>query len=158
MLLILIFLFIPATTVVAESPVEIRKRLDYAASLFMQGRDAEAKEIFLVIHANPRVPIQVRRNIEEFLIRLRQRQPLRFDFNLKYWRDANVNNAAEIENISIPYFGNLKFGINERPVSARVVQTGGLMRYRSGKHESVVEVVRNWALNKSEYNRTLIKL
>ena len=101
---------------VEKYPQFPRIQLDYALALFRLGRDAEARDVFLDVRDTPDLPAAVRRNIEDFLARIRARDPLQINFDFGLWHDPNVNNASEAETVDIPIFGTtLPFTLNERP-------------------------------------------
>lgn len=145
-------------------PELVRVQLDHALVLFRLGRDDEAREVFLSIRRNPDIPAPVRRNIEDFLERIRARDPLQIGFDFGLWHDKNINGASEAETVEIPVFGTrLPFRLNERPKSAWVARTGANLRWRkpvSGRaHIEVTSAVaRNTAIGHSEYNRSTASL
>ena len=136
-------------------------RLDYAATLFTLGRDDEADAIFRDMRRQESLSLETRRQIEDYLERIRTRQRWRFDFDMGFWRDDNVNNASEDETVAIPAFGGLRFTLDQQPVSAWVVRTGARLRWREAVAddgrvylETHVSAARNTAIGASEYNRT----
>ena len=145
-------------------PDLVRVQLDYALVLFRLGRDDEAREIFLSIRRKPDLPAQVQRNVEDYLERIRARDPLQIGFDFGLWHDKNINNASEAETVDIPIFGTtLPFRLNERPKSAWVARTGASLRWRKpvsrrAHIEVTSAVARNTAIGHSEYNRTTASL
>ena len=144
-----------------ERPDLDRVRLDYAAILFTLGRDAEARAVFQAIRRKKGLPPAVRRNVERFLEYIRTRQRLRIDLDFGFWHDNNVNNASEREAVAVPQLGGLQFTLDEQPVRAWVARTGAGLRWRepltknrSAYIETRTSVVRNWAIDKSEHDRT----
>ena len=102
-----------------KNPTRNRIQLDYAAVLFILGRDDEAEAIFRDMRHRENLPPAVRRNVERFLERIRARQRWRIDLDIGFWRDNNVNNASELETVEVPLFGgSLPIELNERPVRA----------------------------------------
>ena len=111
----------------AEDRPELdRVKLDYAEVLFILGRDKESGEVFRNILASDDLPPPVRRNVERFLERIRARQRWRYDFDIGFWYDDNVNNAPDNETVSIPALSGVRFTVASQPVSAWVVRTGAL--------------------------------
>ena len=145
-------------------PGLVRVQLDHALVLFRLGRDDEARKIFLSIRRKPDLPAPVRRNVEDFLERIRAREPLQIGFDFGLWPDKNINNASEAETVDVPIFGTtLPFTINERPISAGVMRTGASIRWRKpvsrrAHIEVTSAVARNTAIGHSEYNRTTASL
>ena len=144
-----------------ERPEVNRIRLDHALALFALGRDDEAGEAFREVHGREGLPDPVRRNVEDFLERIRARQRLQLDLDFGFWRDDNVNNASESDTVAIPDFGGLRFTLGQRPVRAWVARTGLRIRWRepvaAGKgayFETHASVARNTARGASEHNRT----
>ena len=146
----------------AESRPDLDQvRLDHAAVLFTLGRDDEANAIFRDMRRQERLSPEARRIVEEYLQRIRARQRWQLDFDMAVWHDDNVNNAAEDETVAIPAFGDLRFTLDQRPVSAWVARTGARLRWREpltseGRLylESHAFAARNTAIDKSDYNRT----
>ena len=145
-------------------PGLVRVQLDHALVLFRLGRDDEAREIFLSVRREPGLPAQVRRNVEDYLERIRSRDPLQIGLDFGLWRDANINNASEAETVEIPVFGTrLPFRLNERPQAAWVARTGANLRWRKPvsprAHVEVTSAVaRNSAIGHSEYDRDTASL
>ena len=146
----------------AESRPDLDQvRLNYAAALFTLGRDDEADAIFRDMRRQERLSPETRRAVEEYLQRIRLRQRWQLDFDVGVWHDDNVNNAAEDETVAIPAFGDLRFTLDQRPVSAWVARTGARLRWReplTGEGRLYLEshafAARNTAVGKSDYNRT----
>ena len=149
-----------------KNPTRNRIQLDYAAVLFMLGRDNEAEAIFRDMRRRENLPPAVRRNVERFLERIRARQRWRIDLDIGFWRDNNVNNASELETVEVPLFGgSLPIELNERPVRAWVARTGARLRWREPVMESErayietrASVARNTAVGASAHNRTWLNL
>lgn len=149
-----------------ERPEVDRFQLDYAAALFALGRDDEAEAVFRDVRRREHLPPPVRRNVEDFLERIRARQRWRIDLDVGFWRDGNVNNAPEQETVEVPLFGGaFPITLSEQPVSAWVVRTGARLRWReavakSGRVyvESRASLARNTAVGAGEYNRTWASL
>ena len=148
-----------------ERPEVDRFQLDYAAALFALGRDDEAEAVFRDVRRRERLPPPVRRNVEDFLERIRARQRWRIDLDVGFWHDGNVNNAPERETVEVPLFGGLPITLSERPVSAWVVRTGARLRWReavakSGRVylESRASLARNTAVGAGAHNRTWASL
>ena len=151
-----------------ERPDNIRIRFDRALALFALGRDDEAEELFREVRRKPELPPDARRTVEGYLSSILHRQRLRFDLDLGFWYDGNVNNAAEVGTVTFPAFGNLEFALDEQPVSAWVARTGAKLRWRKPMTEDgrvIVEthasLARNTAMGKSEYkqyNRTWLSV
>ena len=144
-----------------ERPDLDRVQLDYAAVLFVLGRDGEAEEIFRAVRRREGLPEPVRRNVEAFLERIRARKSMRIDLDLGLWRDGNVNGASEYETVEIPIFGGLPFTLDQRPVRAWVARTGVRLRWRGPRPaadgayvETRAAAARNTALGRSGHNRT----
>lgn len=144
-----------------ERPEVNRIQLDYALALFVLGRDDEAGQVFREVRRQEGLPEPVRRNIEDFLERIRARQRLKVDFDFGFWRDDNVNNASESDTVAIPAFDGLRFTLDQRPVRAWVTRTGLRIRWRepvvAGKgayFETHASAARNTARGASEHNRT----
>lgn len=148
-----------------EQPESDRVQLDYAAALFALGRDEEAAAIFREMRRRD-LPPMVRRNVEGFLERIHARQRLRIDLDMGFWRDDNVNNAAERETVEAPIFGTLlPLTLDERPVRAWVVRAGAQLRWsrplrgRRGTYiETRAAAARNTALGAGAHNRTWASL
>ena len=132
--------------------------------LFRLGRDDEAREIFLAVRRKPDLPATVRRNVEDYLERIRSRDPLHIGLDFGLWHDRNINNASEAETVEIPVFGTrLPFRLNERPKSAWVARTGANLRWRKpvsprAHIEITSAVARNSAIGHSEYDRDTASL
>ena len=145
-------------------PGLVRVQLDHALVLFRLGRDDEAREIFLAVRRMPDLPAQVRRNVEDYLERIRSRDPLQIGLDFGLWHDRNINNASEAETVEIPVFGTrLPFRLNERPKSAWVARTGANLRWRKpvsprAHIEVTSAVARNSAIGHSEYDRDTASL
>ena len=147
----------------AESRPDLDQvRLNYAAALFTLGRDDEADAIFRDMRRQERLSPETRRAVEEYLQRIRLRQRWQLDFDVGVWHDDNVNNAAEDETVAIPAFGDLRFTLDQRPVSAWVARTGARLRWReplTGEGRLYLEshafAARNTAVGKSDYNSHL---
>ena len=140
-------------------------RLDHAALLFALRRDDEADAIFRDMRREERILPETRRQIEAYLQRLRARQRWQLDFDLGFWRDNNVNNAAEDESVALPAFGGLRFTLDQQPVRAWVTRTGARFRWREAVAtdgrvyvETHGLAARNTALGASEFNRTFASL
>ena len=150
--------------ILRTQPELVRVQLDYALVLFRLGRDDEAREIFLAVRRKPDLPFAVRRNVEDFLQRIRDREPLQFGFDFGLWRDENINNASEAETIDIPVFGTtLPFTLNERPKEAWVARTGGNLRWRTPvSPQTHLEVrtaaSRDTAIGEPDFNRTHVSV
>ena len=124
-------------------PGLVRVQLDHALVLFRLGRDDEAREIFLAVRRLPDLPAAVRRNVEDYLERIRSRDPLHIGLDFGLWHDRNVNNASEAETVEIPVFGTrLPFRLNERPQSAWVARTGANLRWRKPVYDRTVRTAR----------------
>ena len=150
---------------VDEQPELKRVRLDYAAVLFTLGRDDESGMLFRDILREPDLSLWMRRYIENYLQRIRERQRFKFDWDVGFWRDDNVNNAPEIRTVEIPLFNNFQFTLDQIPVPAWIVRTGVHLRWRMPLMESMnkflevsTSVARNTALGANEYNRTWAKV
>ena len=148
-----------------EQPDNLRVRLDHAAALFVLRRDDEAGTLFREARRQPALPDDARRKVEDFLTQILARQRLRFDLDLGLWYDNNVNNAAQIETVVIPAFGNLEFRLNQRAVRAWVARTGATVRWREAvtadgrvQVETNASVAHNTALGATAYNRTWLVL
>ncbi len=138
-----------------------RIQLDYAAMLYSMGRDEEADAIFRRVREKKNLPEPVKRNIEGFLERIHRRKSLLVDYELSIWKDKNVNNAAEVDEVDIPLFGGLRFSVNEKPVEAWVVRAGAHLLHRMPLREdggirlhTRAGLARNTARNAKEHNRT----
>ena len=151
---------------VRERPSIHRFQLDYAAALFALGRNEEARKIFLEVRRNPDLPSAVRRNVERFLQQILSQQRFRVDLDWGFWRDDNVNNAPEIETVTIPVLGQrLIFELHEQPVSAWIARTGVRVRWREpitkdrrGDIVTSASAARNTVLGASEHNRSWARL
>ena len=148
-----------------EYPQVDRLQLDYAAVLYSMGRDEEADAIFREVREKKNLPEPVQRNIDKFLERIHRRKSLLIDYDLSVWKDDNVNNAAEVDQVEIPLFGGLRFTVNEKPVEAWVVRTGVHLLHRAPLREdgslrlnSRVGLARNTARNAKAHNRTWLNL
>ena len=148
-----------------EYPQVDRLQLDYAAMLYSMGRDEEADEIFREIREKKNLPEPVKRNVEKFLERIHRRKSLLIDYDFSVWKDDNVNNATEVDEVEIPLFGGLRFTVNEKPVEAWVVRTGVHLLHRMPLQEdgslrlnSRVGLARNTARNAKAHNRTWLNL
>lgn len=148
-----------------EYPKVARLQLDYAAMLYSVGRDEEADAIFRDIREKKDLPKPVQRNVEKFLERIHRRKSLLIDYDLSVWKDDNINNAAEIEQVEIPLYGGLRFTLNQRPIEAWVVRTGVNVLHRtplrkdgSLRLNSRVGLARNTARNAKAHNRTWLNL
>ena len=150
--------------ILRTNPELVRVQLDHALVLFRLGRDDEAKKIFLSIRRKPDLPFAVRRNVEDFLERIRAREPLQFGFDFGLWRDENVNNASEAETVDIPVFGTtLPFTLDERPQAAWVARTGVNLRWRKPvSPQTHLEVrtaaSRDTAIGEPDSNRTHVSV
>ena len=138
--------------------------LDYAEVLFVLGRDEESEEAFRGILAKDELPLPVRRNVEGFLERIRARQRLRYDFDVGFWHDDNVNHAPDDETVAIPALGGARFTVASQPMSAWVVRTRALLRWRETLTESGLtqmetraSIARNTALGASAHSRTAVR-
>lgn len=148
-----------------EYPQVDRLQLDYAAMLYSMGRDEEADAIFREIREKKDLPEPVQRNVEKFLERIHRRKSLLIDYDFSVWKDDNVNNATEVDQVEIPLFGGLRFTVNEKPVEAWVVRTGVNLLHRTPLREdgslrlnSRVGLARNTARNAKAHNRTWLNL
>lgn len=148
-----------------EYPQVDRLQLDYAAMLYSVGRDEEADAIFREIREKENLPEPVKRNVEKFLERIHQRKSLLIDYDFSVWKDDNVNNATEVDEVEIPLFGGLRFTVNEKPVEAWVARTGVHLLHRAPLREdgslrlnSRVGLARNTARNAKAHNRTWLNL
>ena len=148
-----------------EYPQVDRLQLDYAAMLYSTGRDEEADAIFRDIRERKNLPKPVGRNVEKFLERIHRRKSLLIDYDFSVWKDDNVNNATEVDQVEIPLFGGLRFTVNEKPVEAWVARTGVNLLHRtplrtdgSLRLNSRVGVARNTARNAQAHNRTWLNL
>jgi len=148
-----------------EYPQVDRLQLDYAAMLYSMGRDEEADAIFREIRGKKNLPEPVKRNIENFLERIHRRKSLLIDYDFSVWKDDNVNNAAEVDQVEIPLFGGLAFTVNEKPIEAWVVRTGVNLLHRTPLREdgsqrlnSRIGLARNTARNAKAHNRTWLNL
>lgn len=144
-----------------EYPQVDRLQLDYAAMLYSMGRDEEADEIFRDIHAKENLPEPVKHNVEKFLERIHRRKSLLIDYDFSVWKDDNVNNAAEVDEVEIPLFGGLRFSVDEKPVEAWVVRTGVHLLHRMPLREdgslrlhTRAGLARNTARDAQAHNRT----
>ena len=148
-----------------ERPGNLRVRLDRAWALMALGRRDEAGALFRELRRRPDLPADARRKAEGFLSGILARQRLRVDLDLGLWYDGNVNNAAEVETVQFPAFGNLIFDLNQRPVGAWVARTGASLRWREAvtedgrvQIEARAGAARNTAIGASEFNRTSFNL
>lgn len=148
-----------------EYPQVDRLQLDYAAMLYSTGRDEEADAIFREIREKKNLPEPVQRNVEKFLERIHRRKSLLIDYDFSVWKDDNVNNATEVDEVEIPLFGGLRFTVNEKPVEAWVVRTGVNLLHRTPLREdgslrlnSRIGLARNTARNAKAHNRTWLNL
>ena len=148
-----------------EYPQVDRLQLDYAAMLYAVGRDEEADAIFREIREKKDLPEPVQRNVERFLERIHRRKSLLIDYDFSVWKDDNVNNATEVDEVEIPLFGGLRFTVNEEPVEAWVVRTGVNLLHRMPLREdgslrlhTRVGLARNTARNAQAHNRTWLNL
>ena len=145
-------------------PELVRVQLDHALTLYRLRRDAEARELFLSVRRRPGLPAAVKRNVEDFLERIRARQPLQVGLDFGVWRDGNVNGASEAETVDVPVFGTtLPFTINERPRAAWVARTGANLRWRKpvsprADIQLSSSVSRDTAIGHSEFNRDTASL
>ena len=150
--------------ILRTNPELVRAQLDHALVLFQLGRDDEAKKIFLSIRHKPDLPFAVRRNVEDFLERIRARAPFQLGFDFGLWRDENVNNASEAETVDIPVFGTtLPFTLDERPQAAWVARTGVNLRWRKPvSPQTHLEVrtaaSRDTAIGEPDFNRTHVSV
>ena len=151
-------------SILEKRPELVRVQLDYALILFRLGRDEEARELFLAIRRKPDLPAAVRRNVEDFLQRIRNRDPLQVGFDFGLWRDSNINNAPETETVDVPIFGTtLPFTLQNRPKAAWVMRTGANLRWRDpidrrSHLEVSSSVARDTAIGHSEFNRTRLSV
>ena len=148
-----------------EYPQVDRLQLDYAAMLYSMGRDEEADAIFREIREKKGLPEPVQRNVEKFLERIHRRKSLLIDYDFSVWKDDNVNNATEVDQVEIPLFGGLPFTVNEKPVEAWVMRTGVNLLHRTPLREdgslrlnSRAGLARNTARNAKAHNRTWLNL
>lgn len=148
-----------------EYPQVDRLRLDYAAMLYSTGRDEEADAIFREIREKKDLPEPVQRNVEKFLERIHRRKSLLIDYDFSVWKDDNVNNATEVDQVEIPLFGGLPFTVNEKPIEAWVARTGVNLLHRMPLREdgslrlnSRAGLARNTARNAKAHNRTWLNL
>lgn len=148
-----------------EYPQVDRLQLDYAAMLYSTGRDKEADAIFRDIRERKNLPEPVQRNVEKFMERIHRRKSLLIDYDFSVWKDDNVNNATEVDQVEIPLFGGLRFTVNEKPVEAWVARTGVNLLHRTPLREdgslrlnSRVGLARNTARNAKAHNRTWLNL
>ena len=148
-----------------EYPQVDRLQLDYAAMLYSTGRDEEADEIFREIREKKGLPEPVQRNVEKFLERIHRRKSLLIDYDFSVWKDDNVNNATEVDQVEIPLFGGLPFTVNEKPIEAWVARTGVNLLHRMPLREdgslrlnSRAGLARNTARNAKAHNRTWLNL
>ena len=148
-----------------ERPDNLRVRLDRALMLIALGRRDEAGALFRELRRRPDLPADARRKVEGFLTDILARQRLRVDLDLGLWYDDNVNNAAEVDTVQYPVFGNLTFRLNERPVGAWVARTGASLRWREAatddgrvQIEARAGAARNTAIGATEHNRTSFNL
>ncbi len=150
-----------------ERPDTDRFQLDYAAALFALGRDDAAKAVFRDVLRRERLPPTVRRNVEGFLERIRDRQRWRVDLDIGFWHDNNVNNASERETVDVPLLGGvlLPITLDQRPVRAWITRTGVRLHWREpviegGRAyiETRLSAARNTALSASQHNRTWASL
>ena len=149
----------------AERPELNRVRLDYAATLFTLGHDEHAETLFRELRREDDLPAPVRRNVENFLERIRARQKFQVNFDFGFWRDNNVNHAPEQDTVQVPIFGGLEFELDEQAVKAWVARAGLNLRWRhtpvlGGRayFETRAAVARNTAINAEEHNRTWLTL
>ena len=149
----------------AERPELNRVRLDYAAALFTLGHDEHAETLFRELRRKDDLPAPVRRNVENFLERIRARQKFQVNFDFGFWRDNNVNHAPEQDTVQVPIFGGLEFELDEQAVKAWVARAGLNLRWRhtpvlGGRayFETRAAVARNTAINAEEHNRTWLTL
>ena len=148
-----------------EYPQVDRLQLDYAAMLYSMGRDEEADAIFREIREKKGLPEPVQRNVEKFLERIHRRKSLLIDYDFSVWKDDNVNNATEVDQVEIPLFGGLPFTVNEKPIEAWVARTGVNLLHRMPLQEdgslrlnSRAGLARNTARNAKAHNRTWLNL
>ena len=100
---------------VEKRPNIDRFQLDYAATLFVLGRDGEAEWVFQNVRQREHLPAAVRRNVENYLMRIRARQRCRLDLDLGFWHDSNVNNVPEIETVDVdPHGRSLDLQVSRR--------------------------------------------
>ena len=151
--------------VASRRPSDARIQLDHAALLFTLGEDDSARIILLELRNRQSLSEVQRRNVEKTLERVRDRQHLKVEFDLGFWRDDNVNNAPEDETVPVPAFGGLRFTLDQRPKGAWVSRTGARLRWQEPISEDgrlYVEThasgARNTAIGASEYNRTWANL
>ena len=100
-----------------------------------------------------------------FWSEIRNRQSVKWELDVGFWRDNNVNNAPEDETAPIPALGGLRFTLDQRPVSAWIVRMGARLRWQEpvtegGRlyAETHASVMRNNAIGASRYNRTWARL
>lgn len=148
-----------------EYPQVDRLQLDYAAMLYATGRDEEADAIFREVREKKNLPEPVQRNVEKFLERIHRRKSLLIDYDFSVWKDDNVNNATEVDQVEIPLFGGLPFTMNEKPIEAWVARTGVNLLHRMPLREdgslrlnSRAGLARNTARNAKAHNRTWLNL
>ena len=149
----------------AERPELNRVRLDFASTLFTLGHNEQAETLFRELHRKEDLPASVRRNVENFLERIRARQRFQVNFDFGFWRDNNVNHAPEQDTVQVPIFGGLEFELDEQAVKAWVARTGLNLRWRhtpvlGGRayFETRAGAARNTAINAEEHNRTWLNL
>ena len=151
--------------VAARRPQVDRIQLDYAVLLFALGKDDAARAVLFDLRRRQSLSDTQRRNVENILEQIRDRQSVKWEFDVGFWRDDNVNNAPEDETAPIPALGGLRFTLDQRPVSAWIARVGARLRWQrpiteSGRlyAETHASVARNNAIGASRYDRTRARL
>lgn len=83
-----------------RDPRLLRVRLELARTLFMQGRDEHADYQFRLAAAE-HPPAMVARNIVRFREAIRARRSWRFNFNVGFAPDSNINSATDKQSVDI---------------------------------------------------------
>lgn len=83
-----------------QDPQLLRVRLELARTLFMAKKDEQADYHFQLA-AGEHPPAQVMRNIIRFREAIRARRAWRFDFDVGFSPDSNINSATDKETIDI---------------------------------------------------------
>ena len=151
--------------IASRRPLVDRIQLDYAVLLFALGNDDAARTILFDLRRRQSLSDTQRRNVESILEQIRNRQSVKWEFDVGFWRDDNVNNAPEDETAPIPALGGLRFTLDQRPVSAWVARLGAGLRWQipvteGGRlyAETHASIARNSAIGASRYNRTWARL
>lgn len=106
-----------------RNPGLLRVRLELARTLFMENRDEQADYQFrLAAAANPSA--MVARNIVRFREAIRARRSWRFNFDVGFAPDSNINSATDKQNIEI-YGLPFQLDPSARAMSGTGVFAGG---------------------------------